>query len=65
MKQQARKFLNFAQLSAKLGDRSRSSFERDIKAGRLPKPIKMGGLNYWTEDVIDGLMSEMIDAEAA
>ncbi len=65
MKQQNRKFLNFAQLSAKLGDRSRSSIGRDIKAERLPKPVKMGGLNYWPEDVIDGLMSEMVEAEAA
>ncbi len=65
MKQHARKFLNFAQLSDKLGGRSRSSVERDIKAGRLPSPVKMGGLNYWAEDVIDGLMSEMIEADAA
>lgn len=65
MKQQNRKFLNFGQLSDKLGGRSRSSVERDIRAGRLPKPVKMGGLNYWAEDVIDRLMSEMIDAEAA
>jgi len=65
MQQQTRKFLNFAQLSSKLGGRSRSSVERDIRAGRLPKPVKMGGLNYWVEDAIDALISEMAKAETA
>lgn len=45
--------LNFKQLREKLGNRSRSSIYRDIEAGFLPKPRKLGGMLYWDEKEID------------
>ena len=43
------RFLNMAQLSERLGGRSRSSLYNDIREGRLPAPIKIGQRNYWGE----------------
>jgi len=37
----------------KLDDRSRSTLYNDVKAGRLPKPIKLGGKNYFIEQEVD------------
>ena len=36
-------YLTFNDLRAKLGGRARSSIYRDLDAGRLPQPIKLGG----------------------
>ena len=47
------KLINRKQLEEKRGGRSRTSIYRDIEAGLLPKPIKIGRLNYWVEDEID------------
>lgn len=47
------KYLNLQQLSEKLGGRSRSSLLRDIEAGRIPPPFKLGGRLYWREAEID------------
>lgn len=52
-------YLNLAQLSAKLGGRSRTSVYRDVDAGRLPPPIKLGSRLYWRESEIDCLMSSL------
>lgn len=46
-------YLNSAELRAKLGGRSRSAIYLDLEAGRLPKPIKLGGRNYWADEVLD------------
>lgn len=54
-------YLTFAQLQAKLGNRSRSSVYRDLEAGRLPKPIKLGSRLYWPETEIDQALSVMMD----
>ncbi|HSF91894.1 MAG TPA: AlpA family phage regulatory protein [Paracoccaceae bacterium] len=43
------RYLNLHELSEMLGHRSRSSIYRDIDAGRLPKPIKLGSRLYWRE----------------
>ena len=43
------KHLTFDEVRIKLGNRSRSSIYSDIDAGRLPKPLKMGGRVYWPE----------------
>lgn len=51
--------LSFKALRAKLGDRSRSACNEDIRLGRLPEPIKIGRNNYWSEAVIDGLIEEL------
>ena len=37
----------------KLDDRSRSTIYNDVEAGRLPKPIKLGGKNYFIEQEVD------------
>lgn len=46
-------YLTFKDLVAKLGGRSRSAIYLDLEAGRLPKPIKLGGKLYWRESEID------------
>jgi prophage regulatory protein len=47
------RLINTSQLRRKSGDRSRSSLYRDIDAGRLPAPFKIGGRNYWWEEEVD------------
>lgn len=47
------KYLNFAELRAKLGGRSRSAIYVDLAAGRLPQPLKLGGRLYWPESAVD------------
>jgi prophage regulatory protein len=37
----------------KLDDRARSTIYNDVEAGRLPKPIKLGGKNYFIEQEVD------------
>jgi len=46
-------YLTLNELRAKLGNRSRSAIYLDLAAGRLPKPIKLGGKLYWPEGDID------------
>lgn len=43
------RYLTLAELRGKLGNRSRSAIYADLAAGRLPKPIKLGGRIYWSE----------------
>ncbi len=52
------RYLNFTQLRAKLGGRSRSSIYLDLAAGRLPKPKKLGGRLYFLEEEIDAWMRD-------
>ena len=40
-------YLTLTELRLLLCNRSRSSIYRDIDAGRLPKPFKVGRVNYW------------------
>jgi len=51
------KYLTLSQVSMKLGGRARSSIYRDMEAGRLPSPIKLGGRLYWDENAIDAAMT--------
>lgn len=53
------KYLTLAELSAKLGGRSRSAIYGDLEAGRLPQPLKLGGRIYWPESVIDAHLREL------
>ena len=57
------KYITTSRLQAKLDNRGRSSIYRDIEAGRLPPPKKLGGRLYWNEEQIDALMS--VENEAA
>jgi predicted DNA-binding transcriptional regulator AlpA len=52
-------YLSFSQLQAKLGNRSRSSVYRDLEAGRLPQPVKLGARLYWLEDAVDAAIAEL------
>lgn len=57
------KYLNFRELRAKLGGRSRSAIYLDLEAKRLPKPVKLGGKLYWSESCIDDHMRNMREDE--
>jgi prophage regulatory protein len=46
-------YLNLNQLSAKMGNRSRSSIYRDVDNKRIPPPLKLGSRLYWVENEID------------
>jgi predicted DNA-binding transcriptional regulator AlpA len=52
------KYLTFNDLRAKLGNRGRTTIYRDVEAGRLPKPIKLGVRLYWVEDQVDQHIKE-------
>ncbi|MGJ3231737.1 MAG: helix-turn-helix transcriptional regulator [Oceanicaulis sp.] len=56
------KYLTFNELRTKLGGRSRSAVYLDIQAGRLPKPIKLGGRNYWPDEEIDARLTALREA---
>ena len=47
------KYLTLNELRGKLGNRSRSAIYLDLAAGRLPRPIKLGGRLYWPEAELD------------
>ena len=52
-------YLTLNELRAKLGNRSRSAIYLDVKAGRLPQPIKLGGRIYWPEGDVDAHLRKM------
>lgn len=56
------RLLNFNELRALLGQRSRSSIYRDLEAGRLPQPLKLGGRLYWCDQDILQSIKEISDA---
>lgn len=57
-------YLNFADLRAKLGGRSRSAIYVDLEKGRLPKPIKLGQCLYWPEEAIDAHLAALAAKQA-
>jgi len=56
--------LTLTELRAKLGDRSRSAIYEDMKKGRLPQPLKLGGRLYWGEDDLEAHLRDMRDKAA-
>ena len=46
-------YLTLNQLRKKLAGRSRSAIYLDLEAGRLPRPVKLGGRLYWAETEVD------------
>lgn len=58
------RYINFPELRAKLGGRSRSACYNDLAEGRLPKPVKLGGRLYWRESDIDAHLQALV-ADAA
>jgi prophage regulatory protein len=57
-------YLTFIELRAKLGGRSRSAIYLDFAAGRLPKPIKLGGRLYWPAGDVDAHLRNLRDEAA-
>jgi prophage regulatory protein len=56
------KYLTFKELREILGGRGRTTIYRDVEAGRLPEPIKIGGRLYWQEDKIETFLKELANA---
>lgn len=52
-------YLTLNELRAKLGGRSRSAIYLDLKAGRLPQPLKLGGRLYWPEGDVEAHLCAM------
>jgi predicted DNA-binding transcriptional regulator AlpA len=57
------RYLTFNQLRQKLGGRGRTTIYRDIAAKRLPHPIKIGGLNYFPEHLVDEALMGALEPE--
>lgn len=53
------RYLTLKELSEKLGNRSRSAIYVDLRLGRLPKPIKVGGRIYWPESTLEHHLNEL------
>jgi predicted DNA-binding transcriptional regulator AlpA len=53
------RYINFPDMRAKLGGRSRSAIYVDLAAGRLPQPIKLGGRLYWPESDLEAHLRAM------
>lgn len=47
------KYLTIPELREKLRGRSRSAIYSDIAAGRLPKPVKLGGRTFVIDEEVD------------
>jgi prophage regulatory protein len=54
-------YMTLNELRAKLGSRSRSAIYLDLAAGRLPKPVKLGGRLYWPEGDVDAHLRNLRD----
>lgn len=54
-------YLTFRDLQAKLGNRGRTTIYRDVEAGRLPRPVKIGSRLYWAEADIDAAISALAE----
>ena len=54
-------YLTLNELRVKLGNRSRSAIYLDVKAGRLPPPIKLGGRIYWPQGDVDAHLRNLAE----
>jgi predicted DNA-binding transcriptional regulator AlpA len=54
-------YLTLKGLCTKLGGRSRSAVYEDLKKGRLPQPIKLGGRLYWPEGDVEAHLRNLSD----
>jgi len=57
-------YMTLNELRAKLGNRSRSAIYLDLAAGRLPKPVKLGGRLYWPEGDVDAHLRNLREQAA-
>jgi prophage regulatory protein len=51
------RFLTFSDLSKRLGGRSRASLYRDVAAGRLPQPLRLGGRVLFVEQEVEDALA--------
>lgn len=58
------KYLTLTELRAKIGDRSRSAIYEDLKKGRLPQPVKLGGRLYWPEKDLEAHLRSLSEKAA-
>mgnify|MGYP005853599837 CR=1 FL=1 len=56
-------YITLKEVSRRTGGRSRSSIYLDIAAGRLPKPLKLGGRVYFPEDELEAHYQSLADAQ--
>ena len=57
------RLLTFTELRTILGGRGRTTIYRDVAAGLLPKPIKLGSRVYWREDDIVAALNTLKENE--
>ena len=55
------RYITLSELQHRIGGRSRSSIYRDVEAGRLPRPVKLGSRLYWREDEIDATLAALAE----
>lgn len=56
------RYVTMNELRQRLGNRSRASIYRDLEAGRLPRPFRLGGKLYWDEKYLVAHLSALQDA---
>jgi predicted DNA-binding transcriptional regulator AlpA len=54
-------YLTFRDLQSKLGNRGRTTIYRDVEAGRLPRPVKIGSRLYWCEDAVNAAIAALAE----
>ena len=57
-------YLSLKMLSEKLAGRSRAAIYKDLAAGRLPQPIKLGGRPIWIDSEVDEHLLRLRDGDA-
>lgn len=45
-------------------DLSEASFEREVAAGRLPHPVKLGGKDHWSRVALDEALERLAGESA-
>lgn len=57
------RYITLSELRKVLGGRSRSAIYLDLQHDRLPKPMKLGGTNYWLEAEVYAAMKRLRNGE--
>ncbi|WP_083483507.1 helix-turn-helix transcriptional regulator [Litoreibacter arenae] len=53
------RYFTMEQLRQMLGGRGRTTIYRDIQAGRLPTPTKIGGINYFPDHLVFAALKKL------
>ena len=64
MQAQIPRYMSLNEVSETL-DRSRSSIYRDVRAHRIPRPVRIGGSPKWLSSEIRALMDQLIEIRDA